>query len=64
MPCRLIFMAGIRTGRNARKYFAKRRLRDSDHAMLLMPRAKSRDFFKEMRPLGDFSKIIDNWTAV
>jgi hypothetical protein len=64
---RLILMARDPVSRHwahAKKYFAKRRLRNSDQAVLDIPRAKLFDFFREIRPLGEFSKIIAKWTAI
>lgn len=64
---RLILMARDPVSRHwshCKKYFAKRRLRNPDEAVLSLPRPKLFDFFREMRPLGEFSKIIANWTSV
>ena len=64
---RLILMARDPVSRHwahAKKFFAKRRFRDQERAVLSIPRGRLWDFFEEMRPLGEFSKIIANWTAV
>jgi len=64
---RLILMTRDPVSRHwahAKKFFAKRRLINPDQAVLSLPRRKLMDFFKEMRPLGEFSNIIANWTAV
>jgi hypothetical protein len=63
----LILMARDPVARHwahAKKYFAKRRLRDPDHAVLSISRKKLFDFFLEARPLGEFSRIIANWTSI
>jgi sulfotransferase family protein len=49
---------------HAKKFFAKRKLINPDQAVLSMNRRKLLEFFEAMRPLGEFSKIIDNWTSV
>ena len=49
---------------HAKKFFAKRKLINADQAVLSMKRQKLLAFFEEMRPLGEFSKIIDSWTSV
>ena len=49
---------------HAKKFFAKRKLINPDQAVLSMNRRKLLEFFEAMRPLGEFSKIIGNWTSV
>lgn len=64
---RLILMTRDPVSRHwahAKKFFAKRRLINPDQAVLSIPGHKLLDFFREMRSLGEFSKIIANWTAV
>jgi len=49
---------------HAKKFFAKRKLFNSDQAVLTMKRRKLFTFLETMRPLGAFSNIIANWTSV
>jgi hypothetical protein len=48
---------------HAKKVFAKRRLRNPETAVLDAPRRRLWAFFEEQRPVGDFSNIIECWTA-
>lgn len=64
---RLILMTRDPVSRHwshAKKFFAKRKLINPDQAVLSMRRRKLLNFFETMRPLGEFSKIIANWTTV
>ena len=49
---------------NAKRFFEKRRLRNREAAVLALPRGKLFEFFTRTRPLGEFSKIIANWTTI
>jgi hypothetical protein len=48
---------------HAKRYFEKRRFRDRQRAALVVPRKKLFDFFTRNQSLGEFSKIIANWTS-
>jgi hypothetical protein len=64
---RLILMTRDPVSRHwahAKKFFAKRKLINPDQAVLSMRRRKLFNFFETMRPLGEFSKIMANWTSV
>lgn len=64
---RLILMTRDPVSRHwahAKNYFAKRRLKNPDGAVLSLPRRKLLAFFETMRPLGEFSTIVANWTSV
>jgi hypothetical protein len=49
---------------HAKRYFEKRAFRERETAVLRLPRRKLFEFFLRNRALGEFSKIIANWTAV
>jgi len=49
---------------HAKKYFAKRRLRNPEMAVLDLSQHTLLDFFARQRPVGEFSKIVTNWTSV
>lgn len=64
---RLILMARDPVSRHwahAKKFFAKRRLRNPEMAVLDIPRSTLRSFFEHQRPVGEYSKIIENWTTL
>lgn len=64
---RLILMTRDPVSRHwahAKQFFAKRKLINPDQAVLSMRRRKLFNFFETMRPLGEFSNIIANWTSV
>ena len=49
---------------HAKRHFGQRQFRNSETAVLDIPRRKLFAFFDEVRPLSEFSKIIANWTSV
>ena len=49
---------------HAKKYFSKRKLRNPETAVLDLPRSTLLEFFANQRPVGEFSKIVANWTSV
>ena len=64
---RLILMARDPVARHwahAKRFFAKRQLRNPEVAVLQVPRNTLLAFFEHQRPVGEFSKIIENWTAL
>jgi hypothetical protein len=64
---RIVLMARDPVARHwahAKRHFGKRRYRHPEQAILDVPRRKLFAFFEETRPLGEFSKIITNWTSV
>jgi sulfotransferase family protein len=64
---RLILMTRDPVARHwahAKRYFAKRTLLNPETAVLDLPRGTLLDFFTRQRPVGDFSKIVTNWTSV
>jgi Sulfotransferase domain len=64
---RLILMARDPVARHwahARKFFAKTQLRNPDMAVLQVPRNTLLAFFEHQRAVGEFSKIIENWSAL
>jgi hypothetical protein len=64
---RLILMTRDPVSRHwahAKRYFEKRAFQQRETAVLRLPRRKLFEFFTRNRALGEFSKIIANWTAV
>lgn len=48
----------------AKRFFSKRRFNKREGGVLALPRDGLFDFFERMRPLGEFSTMIANWTEV
>jgi hypothetical protein len=64
---RLILMTRDPVARHwsqAKRYFSKRRLSNQQGGVLTVPRSKLFDYFMTTRHLGEFSKMIANWTTV
>jgi hypothetical protein len=49
---------------HAKRNFEKRALNNRETAALRVPRERLFAYFRETRPLGEFSNIIANWTSV
>ena len=48
----------------AKRYFSKRRFNKLEGGVLAIPREDLFAFFERMRPLGEFSSMIENWKAI
>jgi sulfotransferase family protein len=48
----------------AKRFFSKKRFNKREGGALGIPRAELFDYFERMRPLGEFSTMIANWTGV
>jgi hypothetical protein len=48
----------------AKRFFSKKRFNQREGGVFGVPRGELLDFFERMRPLGEFSKMIANWTQV
>jgi hypothetical protein len=48
----------------AKRFFSKRRFNRRQGGVFSVPRDELFDFFERMRPLGEFSRMIANWTEV
>jgi hypothetical protein len=48
----------------AKRFFSKRRFNKREGGVFGIPRDELFDFFELMRPLGEFSRMIANWTQV
>jgi hypothetical protein len=48
----------------AKRFFSKRRFNKREGGVFGVPREELFDFFERMRPLGEFSTMIANWTGV
>jgi hypothetical protein len=49
---------------HAKKFFAKQQLRNPDMAVLQIPRQRLLRFFEQQRQFGEYSKIVESWTAL
>ena len=48
----------------AKRHFSKRRINKREGGVLAIPREQLFDYFENMRPLGEFTKMITNWLEV
>jgi sulfotransferase family protein len=64
---RLILMTRDPVARHwsqAKRFFSKRRFNKREGGVFGVPRQELFDFFERMRPLGEFSTMIANWTRI
>jgi hypothetical protein len=64
---KLILMARDPIARHwsqAKRFFSKKRFNKREGGVFGVPREELFDFFERMRPLGEFSTMIANWTEV
>jgi hypothetical protein len=48
----------------AKRFYSKKRFNKREGGVFGVPRSELLDFFERMRPLGEFSRMIANWTQV